>query len=189
VAEALSQAACVRRHAQYRTLDEENKHPRQQERLNKVASLIDEGVSVVDIGSNTGYMQVLLDGKLTDYQGIDCSKLAVAEAERLGRSVQYGIAEELPLPDKSYDVAILSEVLEHVYSPHAVMVEAARVARQTIVVSTPIPNSEWGRNWPFHPYHVRIFTQQQLESLLGEFGETEITQLGYFQYGRCQLAP
>jgi len=48
-------------------------------------------------------------------------------------------AAQIPVPDSSYDMALLCEVLEHLPSPEAVLTEACRVLNQngTLVLSAP----------------------------------------------------
>lgn len=43
----------------------------------------------------------------------------------------------LPYPDRSFDVVIATEVLEHVDNMHAVFAEMCRLAERTIIVSLP----------------------------------------------------
>lgn len=44
---------------------------------------------------------------------------------------------DLPILDRSFDTAILGDVLEHVMDPEQVVREAARVARQRLVITVP----------------------------------------------------
>jgi 2-polyprenyl-3-methyl-5-hydroxy-6-metoxy-1,4-benzoquinol methylase len=48
-----------------------------------------------------------------------------------------GIAERLPLADKSVDVVVLSHVIEHVRSLTTTFVELARVTRGAVLIVTP----------------------------------------------------
>jgi ubiquinone/menaquinone biosynthesis C-methylase UbiE len=79
-------------------------------------------------------------------------------------------AEKLPFSDLEFDYAILSEVLEHVDSPEAVLNEAQRVARILIMV---IPNEfQWDPSLkPFtHPTHKNYFTEELLYKLVRDVG-------------------
>lgn len=48
-------------------------------------------------------------------------------------------AAQIPVPDGSYDIALLCEVLEHLPSPEAVLSEACRILKQdgTLILSAP----------------------------------------------------
>jgi ubiquinone/menaquinone biosynthesis C-methylase UbiE len=46
-------------------------------------------------------------------------------------------AYELPIADRSYDLVVCCEVLEHLENPAAALAEIARVARRFVLLSTP----------------------------------------------------
>ena len=45
--------------------------------------------------------------------------------------------DKVPLPDKSYDVALCLDVLEHIENPHEIFDHLARVTRRHVVISLP----------------------------------------------------
>lgn len=49
----------------------------------------------------------------------------------------HGDAGNLPFPDRTFDLVLAIEVLEHVPDPPAALSEIARVARSSVVVSVP----------------------------------------------------
>jgi len=57
-------------------------------------------------------------------------------------------AHNLTFPDKSFDVAILGDILEHVEDPVQVLKEARRVAKR-LVITVP-DEANWAEN--YHPY-------------------------------------
>lgn len=108
---------------------------------------------------------------LCDYSGelLELAKAQVAGAGVAGAAefVQCS-AEELPLPDASYDFIECMEVLEHLQHPERAVAEFRRVARPgaRLVVSVPHP-PEWFEN----PEHVvEGYTAPQLEALLAGAG-------------------
>jgi ubiquinone/menaquinone biosynthesis C-methylase UbiE len=84
---------------------------------------------------------------------------------RNGLSGVIGDACRLPFADKSADLVLAIEVLEHLHDPGAALVELARVSRDRVVVSVPLEPlwrignlarrryvSDWG-NTPGHLQH------------------------------------
>ncbi|MEM3861980.1 MAG: methyltransferase domain-containing protein, partial [Thermoplasmatales archaeon] len=51
-------------------------------------------------------------------------------------------AEQLPYKSKSFNTVVISEILEHVNNPEAVVAEAVRVARKRVLITTP-KESDW----------------------------------------------
>ncbi len=98
-----------------------------------VTGLVQLG-DVVDVGSGDGSVAQLLAGRARAWTCVDRSERVLAAARsRLGKSrgVSFvaGDAAALPLPDASFDVALLLHVLAQVDSPARVLAEAARVLR------------------------------------------------------------
>lgn len=65
----------------------------------------------------------------------------------------HGDAGRLPFPDRTFDLVLAIEVLEHVPDPPAALREIARVTRSSVVVSVPrepiwrVANMARGRYW------------------------------------------
>jgi ubiquinone/menaquinone biosynthesis C-methylase UbiE len=87
-------------------------------------------------------------------------------------------AEKLPFKDLEYDVAVLSEILEHVDDPVKVLNEAQRIAKIIIIC---VPNEyEWSEDKkPFwSPDHKRWYTEQTILQLCIE---TNLKLMNYFK--------
>ncbi len=54
-----------------------------------------------------------------------------------GVEARLGVGEKLDVPDKTYDVAMAFETLEHSLHPVAFLEEMIRAARQKIILSVP----------------------------------------------------
>jgi ArsR family transcriptional regulator len=99
---------------------------------------------LLDIGTGTGRVLELLAPRISQGVGIDASKamLALARA-RLSRaglahcSVRLADMYRLPLPETSFDIAVMQMVLHYAEAPSGALSEVARVLRpggQLIVV-------------------------------------------------------
>jgi ubiquinone/menaquinone biosynthesis C-methylase UbiE len=91
---------------------------------------------LLDIGTGTGRMLELLGPLVANALGIDQSRemlaLARVNIERTGLSnciVRLGDMYQLPLPDASFDAAIIHQVLHYADRPAAAIAEAGRVLR------------------------------------------------------------
>ena len=99
--------------------------------------------SVLEIGCGTGAVLRELGSMhfANRYAATDISAAAVEFAQRscgsLVSEAYVGPAESLPFPDKSFSVAILSHVIEHLENPVAAVRVAARVA-QYVVIEVPV---------------------------------------------------
>jgi SAM-dependent methyltransferase len=89
-----------------------------------------------------------------------------------------GDAAHLPFCDKSFDLVIASEVLEHILDDQQAMNELARVlrpgGRAAITVPAFFPERIcWGLSTEYHEVpggHVRIYTRVELEAKLARAG-------------------
>ncbi len=99
---------------------------------------------VLDIGCHKGEMTHHLREAITigEVHGLDIAQHAIDYARsHYGKMVWHRAdAEATNLPSDYFDVAILSEILEHVVDPEAVVREAERVTKPggTIVISVPV---------------------------------------------------
>jgi ubiquinone/menaquinone biosynthesis C-methylase UbiE len=78
-----------------------------------------------------------------------------------------GSVERLPLDADAADVAIASEVLEHVRDERAAARELVRVARRFVIVTVPsVPDD--------NPEHVRLFSADSLRALFLSAGALRV---------------
>ena len=97
-------------------------------------------------------------------------------ADRLDRAVTANIVR-LPFPDRSFDVVLCSEVLEHLVRPVEALAELLRVARKAVILTSleaRVP-SRWQRRWLHYRTDVTLphvernfFTMAELRLLFGE---------------------
>lgn len=112
---------------------------------------------ILDVGCNTGqlmsdYLMANPRGKAV---GVDASSIMVKKAKEKGLDVVWADACKLPFKDKSFDVVVLSCVLEQIEDWRAALKEAMRVGK-TVVGINPLPaRDEWG----FIKGHVKSIIQ------------------------------
>jgi GT2 family glycosyltransferase/2-polyprenyl-3-methyl-5-hydroxy-6-metoxy-1,4-benzoquinol methylase len=136
------------------------------------------GKRVLDIASGTGYgSELLKQAGATSVIGVDCSKDAVAYslAEHCGGHPDFvlGDAVRLPLGDRSFDVIVSFETLEHVPEPDEMLAELRRVLKEDglIVASTPNKSVYPDGN----PFHLHELTYEEfLESLNASFKHVQL---------------
>lgn len=101
---------------------------------------------LVEIGCGDGALLAELARRdaASSLTGYDVSAEAVRAARRRGVHADVFDGERVPVPDDSFDVAVLSHVLEHVGDPVALLREGARLAPR-LVVEVPLERSLSGR--------------------------------------------
>jgi SAM-dependent methyltransferase len=100
----------------------------QGDRFELIAALVGPTAeSVLDVGCRDRALRTFLPRDIR-YVGVDLGPPAdvIATAEK-----------PLPFKDRSFDVVIFADVLEHLNDPHGAMDEALRIARQAVVVVLP----------------------------------------------------
>lgn len=98
-----------------------------------------QGSKVLDIGGGDGQLAEIIQ-KIKNCQAIvvDISDSALAIAQNRGlATVKANLEEKLPFRDNEFNVAILSEILEHLAFSEQLLEEASRVSSDYILVSLP----------------------------------------------------
>jgi SAM-dependent methyltransferase len=122
------------------------------------------GQSVLDVGCGSGEGLKVLAARASDALGIDLD-------ERLERpDVRVRIQSVSDIPDKSFDIVVSMDVIEHVEDDRAFVADLFRVARKAVFITTP--NYAVSRNR--HPYHVREYTPSEFERLFASYGRIEL---------------
>lgn len=139
--------------------------------------------SIVDIGCGDGALIQNLDQRdfATNYIGLEISESGLDKA----RSKQYHNpcnfilfdGWTIPFRDQSFDLAILSHVLEHVECPRLLLCEAGRIARY-VIVEVPL---EFHCRTPHHYEqtsvgHINLYNPLLLRQLVESSGLRVMTE-------------
>ncbi len=131
-----------------------------------------KGKQVIELGCGTGYgSSILAQAGAKKVIALDISADAISYAKKHfpHKNVEYtvGSAEKTALLQKSADVVISFETIEHLANPDKFIAEAIRLLKDngTCIISTPNAQTSFGDN----PYHLKEFTAQELDILLTKF--------------------
>lgn len=114
--------------------------------LNKIDYI---GKKVLDVGCNTGILLIPLLEKGVDVVGVDISESDIKKTRKKLKEKDFSTklalvadAKKLPFKQNTFDVVLLSDILEHVSCPEMVAVEAYRVLKPGGYIFATVPN-EW----------------------------------------------
>lgn len=98
------------------------------------------GKRILDVGCGVGFISRMLVGR-NEVHGVDIS------AEYLARAASWGIETErwdiqkgLPFDSDSFDIVLVTEVLEHIFDTDALLSEVRRVLKEGGVLVLTVPN-------------------------------------------------
>lgn len=148
--------------------------------------------NILDIGCGDGLLLISLREKGVKGIGVDVSDVAIKKCREKGLEVVLADVNDshMPFPDKSFDLVILSDVLEHLYEPGSILREAKRLSEK-ILISVPNFNSLPARlqmllgkipenNGP-NKGHVYWFNYPILKNMLEKYGfKIEIIETNTF---------
>jgi 2-polyprenyl-3-methyl-5-hydroxy-6-metoxy-1,4-benzoquinol methylase len=107
----------------------------------KLLDAVGSGRRVLDVGCSSGYLARPLAERGNTIVGIELDPDAAREAEAFCERVLVGDVEamELPLDERSFDVVLLGDVIEHLRDPRAALARLRPLLRPggRLVLSTP----------------------------------------------------
>ena len=141
---------------------------------------------LLDIGCNEGRTLKNYARNGFRAEGTELNETAAAVARAAGFTVFTGSLDDFS-PSAPYDVAVLSNVLEHSLEPKAMLLAARRLLNSEGQVWISCPNSQswlrpvfgrWWINWHV-PFHITHFSSLTLQRLLEDSGfrQIEIRQI------------
>lgn len=129
-----------------------------------------KGKRVLDIASGEGYGAAALQkAGATKVIAVDISKDACHHAHRkYGLDARLGNADQIPLDDKSVDVVVSFETIEHVPDPIRFLDECARVLVPggRLVISTPNKGIYSFVGGAKNPHHCSEMTEEEFSTAL-----------------------
>jgi len=159
------------------------------------ASELTEGKRVLDIACGEGYGSEMLSRNAKSVVGVDIDPATVAHAMTKYRSPKMkfieGACEKIPLPDKSVDLVVSFETLEHIEDQDQFLGEIERVLDSggILVISTPEKSAYSDKPRHVNPFHKKeLYREQFLRLLSQKYGH-----MIYFEqkvaFGSCLVAP
>lgn len=148
----------------------------------EVISRLKTNDKVLEIGFGEGYGAHLVSKKVESVIGLDVFQEAVDYAnEKYGSSnctFQKYDGDKLPFESNFFDRIITYQVIEHIEDDERFLGEIHRVLKVggKVFLTTPnrIHRLKPGQK-PWNPFHVREYSPEQLETLLGKiFSEAEV---------------
>lgn len=164
----------------------ENLSTREENRINETISLIPEDCdSILDVGCGDGRIINCLISKYDLIVGLERSQEAL---RNIKTQKVNGSIDSIPFPDKSFDLVICCEVLEHlplkVYSK--AIKEIERVAIKYIIITVP-NNENIKRDFITCPYcscafspwrHFQSFDRKRMRGLFNSFNLKTLKSCG-----------
>ncbi len=138
----------------------------------RFAELLAPGKRVLDAGCGVGYGAARLELAGGTVLALD----SASEAVRCGQGAHSGVrfvqgdCTALPFADRSLDLVVCFEVIEHLEAWADLIAEAARVLAPSGVLLVSTPNRSYygaSRNEP-NPFHVHEFDYDEFRSALAE---------------------
>ncbi len=131
----------------------------------EIAKIAEPEESIVDVGCGNGsILRDLRDRGFTKLHGLEHSEYAVKRLSAEGIPMSRGSLLDMPFERSQFDVAIASEVLEHVIRRDRFCKELSRIVKPQGKVVIFVPNDRLG---PIdEPEHVRIYNARSLRAFL-----------------------
>jgi 2-polyprenyl-3-methyl-5-hydroxy-6-metoxy-1,4-benzoquinol methylase len=136
-------------------------------RINTFTSLISSvgnGLSVLDVGCGDGLLSEPIAKMGNNVASIDLRTITKLAQKRHVSLVVSGDAEKLAFADRSFDVVLASEVVEHLWNPENFFDEAYRVLKTKGYLIVETPEGKEGLRYDAHKHW---FTVEILQHLLG----------------------
>jgi len=135
-----------------------------------IVERIPERAKVIDVGCGVGRLSKIIKRERdADLTCLDFSDWACEQLKREGFKTVVSKLPRIPLESATFDVAVATEVLEHLDDPVATLKQMARVVRPGGIVMCSVPNDA------LHPHveleHQQAFTEASLRHMLSTFGQ------------------
>lgn len=133
---------------------------------------------LLDVGTGKGYLLEVAKEMGFEVYGVEpssyCSRVA---AEKLGERIFCGRLEDSKYKDEMFDVITMTDIIEHIFSPHSFLEEIYRILKDLGFILITTPNSDsftrklLGKDWFQYKYeHVIYYNKKSLSYLLEKRG-------------------
>jgi len=140
-------------------------------------------LSLLDVGCSNGAFVWIAQQMGIDAQGVEPGEIPARQAQARGLKVYKGYLEELNLPEASFDVVTLFEVIEHIKDTTTLVKACHRILRPGGVMVIGTGNTDsWTRRimrhrWDFfninlHGGHVNFYSTASVKVLAAKTGFT-----------------
>lgn len=153
------------------------------DKVNNIADLCQSATTVLDIGCGNGaIISRMADvGFGSAYTGLDISSSAIeaARGRRLERAT-FNVfdGDHIPFDDGSFDLVVMSHVVEHLEHPRRLIQEAARVGRRVFIEVPCEHTMRLPRDYaPDNVGHINFYTPTTIRRLVQTCGLTVEKQL------------
>jgi SAM-dependent methyltransferase len=119
---------------------------------------------LADLGCGAVPLYLVYRSKVTS---VVCVDWASSMHQRSHVDITHDLNEPLPLADRTFDTVVLSDVLEHIYEPKALLQESARILRPDGALVIGVPFMYWIHEAP-HDYYR--FTEHCIRRMLTDCG-------------------
>ena len=144
------------------------------------------GYSALDVGCGRGNLTAALARSGIVSKGIDLDEDSTATAERTHADLPcaFATADVADAPDSSYDLVVLSEVLEHLADPSEMVRQLARVSRPDGLVVVTVPNG-----WCFEEILRRLAVRTAVGRALRRAMKPALVRSGHVQSENIRDCP
>ncbi len=136
------------------------------------------GEKVLKIGCGDGKSLLFLKARGYEPHGIETDRNVAKVRDALGLSIHIGTIETAPFPEKTFDIIIANQLIEHILDLDSFLEHAKKMLKENGVFLVSTPNGEsayrkiLGRKWVhWHiPYHQQIFSKKSMRAILLRHG-------------------
>jgi ubiquinone/menaquinone biosynthesis C-methylase UbiE len=154
------------------------------EHLNRYYFVVNQinltGKKVLDIASGEGYGSNILANYAEKVTGVDISSEAIAHAQKVyhRNNLEYiqGNATKIPLTDKSIDVVVSFETIEHLEEQERMMEEICRVIKTEGILIISSPDKYYYSDVPNfkNEFHVKELYYEEFKNLISRYFKKSI---------------
>lgn len=141
--------------------------------INLVLKYVSKNDKILDVGGGEGTYSAELKKRGYDVVCVDINEEYIEKSKKKGIESYVMDATSLDFPEKSFDVVLLFEVIEHIDDFIKVLRESKRLSKKLIIITTPncsgIDELKFFNLTYYHLLasdHVNFFTKKDLQNIL-----------------------